>query len=115
MSGARGTFHELWYLYWQPEHAVRLVEASRYGSTLAEAATALIGGLSLHNGPALSGTGLSDTGLGGTGPAPAAADEAEEIDPERAALVLPVLRLILGADDPPAGLPGPPPFPGGAR
>jgi hypothetical protein len=41
-SGARGTFHELWYLQWQPEYAVSLVEASRYGSTLAEAATALV-------------------------------------------------------------------------
>jgi len=37
--GARGTFHELWRLQWQPEYVVRLVEASRYGSTLAEAAT----------------------------------------------------------------------------
>jgi Family of unknown function (DUF5682) len=41
-SGARGTFHEIWYLQWQPEYAVSLVEASRYGSTLAEAATALV-------------------------------------------------------------------------
>jgi Family of unknown function (DUF5682) len=42
-SGARGTFHEIWQLQWQPEYAVSLVEASRYGSTLAEAATALVG------------------------------------------------------------------------
>src|SRR5262245_2518934 len=42
-SGARGTFHEIWHLQWQPEYAVSLVEASRYGSTLAEAATALVG------------------------------------------------------------------------
>jgi len=41
-SGARGTFHEFWHLQWQPEYAVSLVEASRYGSTLAEAATALV-------------------------------------------------------------------------
>ena len=41
-SGARGTFHEIWHLQWQPEYAVSLVEASRYGSTLAEAATALV-------------------------------------------------------------------------
>jgi hypothetical protein len=32
------TFHELWRLQWQPEFAVALVEASRYGSTVAEAA-----------------------------------------------------------------------------
>jgi hypothetical protein len=42
-SGARGTFHEIWQLQWQPEFAVRLVEASRYGATLVEAATALVG------------------------------------------------------------------------
>jgi hypothetical protein len=42
-TGARGTFHEIWYLRWQPEYVVSLVEASRYGSTLAEAATALVG------------------------------------------------------------------------
>src|SRR6202035_4403356 len=41
-------------------------------------------------------------GLGGTGSA--AAGPAEDLDPERAALVLPVLRLILGAERPPAGL-----------
>lgn len=42
VRGARGTFHELWHLQWQPEYAVSLVEASRYGSTLIEAATALV-------------------------------------------------------------------------
>ena len=34
----KGTFHELWQLLWQPEFAVRLVEASRYGHTVASAA-----------------------------------------------------------------------------
>jgi Family of unknown function (DUF5682) len=42
VRGARGTFHELWQLQWQPEYAVSLVEASRYGSTLVEAATGLV-------------------------------------------------------------------------
>jgi Family of unknown function (DUF5682) len=42
VRGARGTFHELWHLQWQPEYAVTLVEASRYGSTLVEAATGLV-------------------------------------------------------------------------
>jgi hypothetical protein len=42
VRGARGTFHELWQLQWQPEYAVSLIEASRYGSTLVEAATALV-------------------------------------------------------------------------
>jgi hypothetical protein len=41
MRGARGTFHELWHLHWQPEYTVRLIESSRYGSTLADAATGL--------------------------------------------------------------------------
>ena len=41
-GGARGTFHEIWHLQWQPEFAVSLVEASRYGATLVEAATALV-------------------------------------------------------------------------
>jgi hypothetical protein len=42
VRGARGTFHELWQLQWQPEYAVSLVEASRYGSTLVGAATARV-------------------------------------------------------------------------
>lgn len=36
---ARGTFHEVWTLQWQPEFALRLIEASRWGQTLAQAAT----------------------------------------------------------------------------
>lgn len=36
----RGTFHEVWTLQWQPEFALRLIEASRWGQTLAQAATA---------------------------------------------------------------------------
>lgn len=38
-AGARGTFHELWTLQWQPEFALRLIEASRWGQTLEQAAT----------------------------------------------------------------------------
>jgi hypothetical protein len=34
----KGTFHEIWQLLWQPEFAVRLVAASRYGHTVANAA-----------------------------------------------------------------------------
>jgi hypothetical protein len=41
-TGARGTFHELWDLQWQPEFAVRLIEASMWGTTLAEAGTAFV-------------------------------------------------------------------------
>lgn len=35
---ARGTFHEVWTLQWQPEFVLRLIEASRWGQTLAQAA-----------------------------------------------------------------------------
>jgi hypothetical protein len=42
--GARGTFHELWDLEWLPEFAVRLIEASMYGTTLPEASTAFVRG-----------------------------------------------------------------------
>ena len=41
-TGARGTFHELWDLQWQPEFAVRLIEASMWGTTLPEAGTAFV-------------------------------------------------------------------------
>lgn len=39
-SGGKGTFKEAWALKWQPEFSVRLVEASRYGQTVEDAATA---------------------------------------------------------------------------
>jgi len=38
--GAKGSFHELWTLQWQPELAMAVIEASRWGNTVAEAATA---------------------------------------------------------------------------
>ena len=41
VSGARGTFRETWELKWRPELIVSVIGASRYGNTLAEAATAL--------------------------------------------------------------------------
>ena len=41
-TGARGTFHELWDLQWQPEYAVRLIEASMWGTTLVEAGAAYV-------------------------------------------------------------------------
>jgi hypothetical protein len=37
-----GTFREQWRLRWQPEFAVRLVEGSMYGTTVAAAATAKV-------------------------------------------------------------------------
>ena len=37
---AKGTFHEYWRVVWQPEFAVRIIEAARWGSTVQEAAAA---------------------------------------------------------------------------
>jgi len=37
---SRGTFREVWTLRWQPEYALRLIECSRYGQTLLDAASA---------------------------------------------------------------------------
>jgi len=39
-KSARGTFHEIWELQWRPELAVSLIEASRWGQTVVQAATA---------------------------------------------------------------------------
>jgi hypothetical protein len=41
-SRGTGTFREQWRLRWQPEFAVRLVEGSMYGTTVASAATAKV-------------------------------------------------------------------------
>ena len=38
----RGTFRESWQLQWQPELAVRIIEASRFGATLVQAASAKV-------------------------------------------------------------------------
>ena len=39
-GSARGTFHEIWSLQWQPEFVMKLIEASPWGHTLTAAATA---------------------------------------------------------------------------
>lgn len=41
VRGRTGTFHEQWQLAWEPEFAVDLIAASRWGATLESAATAL--------------------------------------------------------------------------
>lgn len=38
----KGTFHENWRVQWDPEFVVRLVEAGRWGNTIADAATGFI-------------------------------------------------------------------------
>ncbi|HEU4558412.1 MAG TPA: DUF5682 family protein [Longimicrobium sp.] len=44
VRGKRGTFHEHWRLRWQPEFAVRVIEAAVWGNTVAEAADAFVRG-----------------------------------------------------------------------
>ncbi|HLM67683.1 MAG TPA: DUF5682 family protein [Longimicrobium sp.] len=44
VRGKRGTFHEHWRLRWQPEFAVRVIEAAVWGNTVAEAADARVRG-----------------------------------------------------------------------
>lgn len=39
---SRGSFHEVWAVRWQPEFAVALIEASRHGHTIVQAATTRI-------------------------------------------------------------------------
>ncbi len=39
VRGKSGTFHEVWVLAWQPEFAVDLIAASRFGNTIEEAAS----------------------------------------------------------------------------
>jgi len=40
--GKLGTFHELWQLKWNPEFAVELIAAARWGNTVESAASALV-------------------------------------------------------------------------
>ena len=44
VHGKRGTFHEHWRLRWQPEFAVRVIEAAVWGNTVAAAAEARVRG-----------------------------------------------------------------------
>jgi hypothetical protein len=36
---AKGSFHEIWTLQWEPELAIAIIDASRWGNTLSDAAT----------------------------------------------------------------------------
>lgn len=57
VRGKRGTFHEHWRLRWQPEFAVRIIEAAVWGNTVAEAAAGRVRGEAdrADDLPALSG------------------------------------------------------------
>lgn len=48
-QSARGTFHEVWTLQWQPEFTLRLIECSQWGQTLALAATARVADRCAHS------------------------------------------------------------------
>jgi hypothetical protein len=48
LSSGKGTFHEIWQVLWQPEFAVTLVEASRYGHTIVQAAAAALAEMSVN-------------------------------------------------------------------
>jgi hypothetical protein len=50
----RGTFHELWDLGWRPEFAIALIEASRFGHTLEDAATVQVAERSANPAATLS-------------------------------------------------------------
>lgn len=39
---SRGTFHEVWTLQWQPDFLLRLIEASHWGQTVVQAASAFV-------------------------------------------------------------------------
>ena len=40
MPAAKGTFHEIWTLRWEPGYAIRLIEAGVLGTTIEEASAA---------------------------------------------------------------------------
>ena len=53
-GGGRGTFHELWQLAWKPEFAIALIEASRHGHTVQQAAATFIAERSAAPGATLA-------------------------------------------------------------
>lgn len=54
------TFHEIWRLQWRPEFAVALLEAARWGNTVAEAAAAFVGHQTGRAGSLAALTGMLD-------------------------------------------------------
>lgn len=61
--GAKGTFHELWQVQWQPEFSIRLIEASRYGNTVEAAADARVLQIAAEASNLLELTSLLDHAL----------------------------------------------------
>jgi hypothetical protein len=91
-STGKGTFHELWQVRWEPEFSVTLIEASRYGHTLQQAAAAMLAEKSAAAERLAELVGLLDDAL--------FADLAEAIQPlvnaieRRAAAQADVLQLL---------------------
>ena len=62
-TGKRGSFHELWEIQWAPEYAVRLIEASMWGTTLPAAASAFVSDAVGHAADLATLTGLVEATL----------------------------------------------------
>jgi Family of unknown function (DUF5682) len=90
--GSAGTFRETWRLRWEPELAVRLVERSAYGTTVAAAASAYLVNIARRADTlaeltrAVEGCLLSDL--------PGALDELMGVVAERAAVHADVAQLM---------------------
>lgn len=41
-KSSKGSFHEIWAIQWEPQLAIAIIEASRYGNTVCDAATAKV-------------------------------------------------------------------------
>ncbi len=94
VRGKRGTFHEHWRLRWQPEFAVRIIEAAVWGNTVAEAADGRVRGEADRADDLPSLTGLLDRTLLADLPA-AARHLIARIDAEAARAA--DLRHLMGA------------------
>jgi hypothetical protein len=62
-SMGKGTFHEVWQVRWVPEFAVTLIEASRHGHTLHQAAAAVLAEKSANSSQLPPLVGLLDDAL----------------------------------------------------
>ena len=94
VRGKRGTFHEHWRLRWQPEFAVRVIEAAVWGNTVAEAAGGRVRGDADRAADLPALTGLLDRTLLADLPA-AARHLIARIDAEAARAA--DLRHLMGA------------------
>lgn len=62
-EGVRGTFHEDWVLEWDPEFMLRVIEASRWGATVEEAANGCLQDRAARAGTLGALTALLEEGL----------------------------------------------------